>query len=387
MAETVLFVDDELNVLNAYKRALRRQFRFDTACSGREALEMLDRGNAYAVIVSDMRMPEMNGVELLSRFRKRSPDTVRIMLTGNSDQKTAVDALNEGDIFRFLNKPCSPGELASAIDGALEKHRLITAERRVLEQTVKGSLNALSEVLSLANPGAFGRASGIRKHILGVVNQLGREPEWWYEPLAMLCQLGHVILPENVLNKVARGIPLGNEEREIFGQYPEVGAELLSRIPRMEKIAESIRYQEKHYDGSGFPRDGRKGRQIPFGGRLLKAILDFDRAIDSGLNVEEAIARLRWNRKHYDPDILFALEAVTGTPDTTQAMEVDVHGLLDGMLLLQDISTMDGRLLVRKGQQVSPTIRKLVYNFRENDNIRVPIVVSQPGESSDGVAE
>ena len=382
MAENVLFVDDELNVLNAYKRALRRQFRFDTACSGREALEMLDNGKGYAVIVSDMRMPEMNGVELLSQFRKRSPDTVRIMLTGNSDQKTAVDAVNEGDIFRFLNKPCSPQALASAIDSALEKHRLITAEKRVLEQTVKGSLNALSEVLSLANPEAFGRAPGIRKHILGVVSQLGRELEWWYEPLAMLCQIGHVILPKNLLAKVARGVPLGNEEKEVFGQYPEVGAELLSRIPRMEKIVESIRYQEKAYDGGGFPRDSRKGEQIPFGGRLLKAILDFDRATDSGLSVEEAIARLRWNRKQYDPDILSALEIVTGIPETTQVMEVDVHGLLDGMLLLQDISTMDGRLLVRKGQEVSPTIRKLVYNFWENDNIRVPIVVSQATESN-----
>ncbi|WP_457674098.1 HD domain-containing phosphohydrolase [Thiolapillus sp.] len=378
MAERVLFVDDELNVLSAYKRALRRRYSFDTACSGREALEKLKGSDGYAVIVSDMRMPEMNGVELLSEFRKRSPDTVRIMLTGNSDQQTAVDAVNEGDIFRFLNKPCSPQELAAAIDGALDRYRARSAERQVLEQTVKGSLNALSEVLSLANPEAFGRAPGIRKYMLAVLAQLGRQKEWWHEPLAMLCQVGHVILPESILEKVAKGASLGSEERDVFGQYPEVGAELLSRIPRMEVVAESIRYQEKHFDGSGFPKDSRKGDQIPFGGRLLKVTLDFDRALGAGLNVEEAIARLRWNRKYYDPDILSALEAVIGMSDAAQMMEVDVHGLLDGMLLQQNISTRDGRLLVRKGQEVSPTLRKLVYNFWENDNIQVPILVSQP---------
>jgi len=378
MSEKVLFVDDELNVLNAYKRALRRQFDLHLASSGQEALEMLAEEGEYAVIVSDMRMPGMDGVELLSRFRRESPATVRIMLTGNSDQETAVAAVNEGDVFRFLNKPCSPQELAEAINGGLEQYRLQKTEKELLEKTVKGSLNAMAEVLSLLNPEAFGRTAGIRKQMCGIVTELGLEPEWWFEPLAMLCRIGWVILPENLQNKVAQGQALTEEEERLYRQYPEVGAELLSRIPRMERVAEAIRYQEKHYDGGGFPEDSRKGEAIPFGARLLKVVLDFDRALSAGLNHEEALGRLHWNRKHYDPHILEALEAVLGNGETHEVIEIDVPGLADGMLLHQDITTLDGRLLVRKGQQVSPTVRRLVYNFWENKNIRIPILVSMP---------
>jgi len=381
MSEKVLFVDDELNVLNAYKRALRRQFDLHLASSGQEALEMLAEEGEYAVIVSDMRMPGMDGVELLSRFRRESPATVRIMLTGNSDQETAVAAVNEGDVFRFLNKPCSPQELAEAINGGLEQYRLQKAEKELLEKTVKGSLNAMSEVLSLLNPEAFGRTAGIRKQMCGIVTELGLEPEWWFEPLAMLCRIGWVILPENLQNKVAQGQALTEEEERLYRQYPEVGAELLSRIPRMERVAEAIRYQEKHYDGGGFPEDSKKGEAIPFGARLLKVVLDFDRALSAGLNHEEALGRLHWNRKHYDPRILEALEAVLGNSETHEVIEIDVPGLADGMLLHQDITTLDGRLLVRKGQQVSPTVRRLVYNFWENKNIRIPILVSMPAKA------
>ncbi len=381
MSERVLFVDDELNVLNAYKRALRRQFDLHLASSGQEALERLAEEGEYAVIVSDMRMPGMDGVELLSRFRRESPATVRIMLTGNSDQETAVAAVNEGDVFRFLNKPCSPQELAAAINDGLEQYRLQKAEKELLEKTVKGSLNAMSEVLSLLNPEAFGRTAGIRKQMCGIVTELGFEPEWWFEPLAMLSRIGWVILPDNLQIKVTRGQALTEEEERLYRQYPEVGAELLSRIPRMERVAEAIRYQEKHYDGGGFPEDSRKGEAIPFGARLLKVVLDFDRALSAGLNQEEALGRLHWNRKHYDPRILEALEAVLGSSETHEVIEIDVPGLADGMLLHQDVTTLDGRLLVRKGQQVSPTVRRLVYNFWENKNIRIPILVSMPAKA------
>ncbi|HHH13002.1 MAG TPA: response regulator, partial [Thiolapillus brandeum] len=333
MSERVLFVDDELNVLNAYKRALRRQFDLHLASSGQEALERLAEEGEYAVIVSDMRMPGMDGVELLSRFRRESPATVRIMLTGNSDQETAVAAVNEGDVFRFLNKPCSPQELAAAINDGLEQYRLQKAEKELLEKTVKGSLNAMSEVLSLLNPEAFGRTAGIRKQMCGIVTELGFEPEWWFEPLAMLSRIGWVILPDNLQIKVTRGQALTEEEERLYRQYPEVGAELLSRIPRMERVAEAIRYQEKHYDGGGFPEDSRKGEAIPFGARLLKVVLDFDRALSAGLNQEEALGRLHWNRKHYDPRILEALEAVLGSSETHEVIEIDVPGLADGMLL------------------------------------------------------
>ncbi len=378
MNESVLFVDDELNVLNAYKRALRKQFKLHLAASGREALQLLADGGRYAVIVSDMRMPEMNGVELLARFRQQSPDTVRIMLTGNSDQETAVAAVNDGDVFRFLNKPCPPQELAEAINSGLERYRITVAEKELLEQTVKGSLNALSEVLSLLSPEDFGSSASTTKTMCAVVAALKMEPEWWFEPLARLSRVGWVALPEKLRTKVAQGVSLEEEELALFRKYPAVGAELLSRIPRLEALAEAIRFQEKHYDGGGFPEGGAKGEEIPFGARLLKVVQDYDRALSAGLDTTEALGRLHWNRRQYDPRILEALERVVGMPAEERVHEIDVLSLADGMVLHQDVTTVDGRLLVRKGQQVTPTVRQLVYNFWANRNVRLPILVTLP---------
>ena len=119
MSRRILLVDDEVNVLQGYQRALRKRFELDVANSGAEALEKIASGGPYAVIVSDMRMPEMNGVELLTAVKQKAPETVRMMLTGNSDQQTAIDAINKGDIFRFLNKPCSKEEFAAALSAGL----------------------------------------------------------------------------------------------------------------------------------------------------------------------------------------------------------------------------------------------------------------------------
>ena len=143
MNSRILFVDDEPNVLQAYSRTLRKQFDISTVTSGAAGLETAANDGPFAVVVSDMRMPEMDGVEFLSRMKASSPDTVRIMLTGNADQQTAIDAVNKGDIFRFLNKPCPPDNMADSLNSALEQHRLINAEKELLESTLKSSMEAL----------------------------------------------------------------------------------------------------------------------------------------------------------------------------------------------------------------------------------------------------
>ncbi len=143
----ILLVDDELSVLEGYRRGLRKQFKLDTAISGQEAIEMLRNNPPYAVIISDMRMPNMSGLELLSRARELSPDTVRIMLTGNSDQQTVVDAVNQGEVYRFLSKPCDSATLAAAILDAVERYKQSKSNRTLLQisaSKVKGLTQRLS---------------------------------------------------------------------------------------------------------------------------------------------------------------------------------------------------------------------------------------------------
>ena len=115
----ILLVDDEPNNLQAYRRILRRQFQIETAASAREALEAVRQRGPYAVVVADARMPQMTGIELLSEIRQLAPGTVRIIFTGNADQQTVVDAFTRGQVFRYLNKPCSPRALAEALQAGL----------------------------------------------------------------------------------------------------------------------------------------------------------------------------------------------------------------------------------------------------------------------------
>ena len=166
MPEKILCVDDEPNILNAYKRALRGTFLIETAAGGAEGLAILKGPDPFAVVVSDMRMPGMDGVEFLREVKQIVPDTVRIMLTGNSDQQTAIDAVNRGSIFRFLTKPCSPEDLSQAIDAAIQQYRLVMAEKELPEKTLTGCVKTLTDILSLVNPTAFSRAGRPRRSAL-----------------------------------------------------------------------------------------------------------------------------------------------------------------------------------------------------------------------------
>jgi len=172
MNRKVLCVDDDANILEAYQRNLRKQFSIDTAPGGEPALALMDSRGPYAVVVADMQMPGMNGVEFLIQSQRTAPDTARIMLTGNADQKTAVEAVNKGHIYQFLNKPCPPAMLALALENGIRQHSLITAERELLENTLNGSIKMLTEVLASTDPQSFGRGELLRNSMRAFAQSL-----------------------------------------------------------------------------------------------------------------------------------------------------------------------------------------------------------------------
>ena len=135
MNAKLLFVDDDESLLASYKRQLRKQFQIETAVGGREALELIEQNGPYAVIVSDYRMPFMDGIEFLARVREIAPDTVRIMLTGSGDMQAAIQAVNEGNIFRFLTKPCSIDVQGESLNTGIEQYQQITRERDYNKKT------------------------------------------------------------------------------------------------------------------------------------------------------------------------------------------------------------------------------------------------------------
>ncbi|MDH3589774.1 MAG: response regulator [Gammaproteobacteria bacterium] len=365
----VLFVDDERPVLDACRRALRKKINIDTALGPAEALEQISDSNDYAVIVSDMRMPEMNGVQLLAEVKRRSPDTVRMMLTGNSDQQTAIDAVNEGDIFRFLNKPCPPEKLWGSVEAALEQHRLVIAERDLLENTLQGAIQVLADVLALVNPGAFGRTTRIRTQVSEIAKQLGLPDLWQFETMATLSQVGCVTVPDAVLQKAIAGERLSESEQQLYDLHPGIAGDLLSRIPRLDEVAEAIRQQNVDFDSATV---------VPIGSRILKAVLDFERIESSGVSTAEALDQLKLRSNIYDPDVLKAFEAVLGTESELEAREIDVSQLVDGMVLAVDVNSLQGALVLCKGQQTTDSVRARLINFARNGVIDQKVMVWLP---------
>ena len=278
----VLCVDDDANMLASYQRSLRKQFNIDTAQGGEAALAIMAVGGPYAVILSDMSMPGMNGIQFLSRAREASPHSVRMMLTGNADLATAMDALNCGSIFRFMLKPCLPENLALSLLAGIEQYKLVHAERELLEKTLQGSVRMLMEILAVVNPEVFGRAQTLRTHMRTLAEALALPGIWKLELAALLSQIGMVTLPTTVLRKIQTRQTLTDAEAVLVQRVPEIGHNLIVKIPRLEPVAEAVRYARKRFDGSGTPDDDLAGEEIPVGARLLRVLTDLAEIQASG---------------------------------------------------------------------------------------------------------
>jgi response regulator RpfG family c-di-GMP phosphodiesterase len=378
MTPKVLFVDDDPNILAAYQRQLRKQYEIDTALAGDRGLEAVAKTGPYGVIVSDLKMPGMNGIQFLSRVREMAPDSVRIMLTGFAEVQTAIDAVNEGNIFRFLTKPCPPEVLSRALDMGLEQYRLITAERELLEQTLKGSIKVLTQILSLLNPEAFGRASRLSRYAREIGLVMKFPGLWQLETAAMLSQIGFIMLPEEALKKIYHGQQLTPEETQLLDMHPFIASDLLKNIPRLEEIAKIIAYQEKHFDGTGLPVDEVHREDIPLGARILKVALDFDTLQTAGDSKSRAIAQLQQRPGWYDPKVLTALEAVIWIEGKYQVKVIPLEELQDSMILDDDVWTKTGTLLLAKGQEVNQLIRRRLHDFAQNVGIKEPLQVLIP---------
>jgi len=379
MTERILCVDDDPNILQGFQRALRRQFHIDIALGGEQALQAVISDGPYAVVVSDMRMPGMNGVELLKRIREHSQDTVRIMLTGNADQHTALEAVNEGHIFRFMTKPCPPETFAKALTAGLAQYRLIRAERDLLSKTFGACVKVLTDVLSAVNPAAFGKAARVRQLVRQLCKQLDLN-DWQIEVAAMLSQVGCVGIPAEVLAKAYEGKKLTVHEQNLFDAYPRASHQLIANIPRLDVVADIIAYQQQHYDGGGFPGDGKQGDQLPFGSRVLKVAFDYDTLVSTGMIKELVMAEMNDRPGRYDPAILIALSKVLEITNLQVVRQMGISELVDGVTLADDIRTANGTLLCAKGQEITRATRFRLRNYLPNSGIQSVIRVFMPLE-------
>jgi response regulator RpfG family c-di-GMP phosphodiesterase len=363
MDEKILIVDDEPNVLEGLQRVLRKEFNVVAAIGGEEGLTAVAEQGPFAVIVSDMRMPGMDGTQFLRTVLERTPDSVRLALTGNADIQTAIDAVNEGAIFRFLSKPCTEQVLKGVLRAAIAQHRLILAERDLLEKTLHGSVKVLTEILALVNPAAFSRASRIHQTMLGIVRQLKLPDAWSYEIAAMLSQIGCVALDAETVEAIYGGVELPAVEQERFRMHPSIAFEFLKKIPRLETVSLMIAAQQNPAEYK-FPQgDPLEMVAAKLGAEILSVAIDFDQILMTRIGWSETIGRLKKDKNKYNTKVLEALESVPVQATPFVCEEMHIRQITVGMILDEDLRAPNGTLLVARDQAISYALLARIRNF------------------------
>ncbi|EDY81035.1 response regulator receiver domain protein [Verrucomicrobiia bacterium DG1235] len=384
----VLFVDDNKSVLAAFRRNMRKRFDMVTAESANEALELMSKEGPFGIIVSDMKMPGMNGVEFLEKSIEISPESVRIMLTGNADQETATEAVNRGHVYRFLNKPCSVEDLISALKDASDHYDLMQVEHNRLEETVAGCVKVLTDVLGLVAPFALGRGQRLKASLTPFMEVLKMKSTWQHEVAALLSSIGYTSLPVDLITKLEMGEELTGHEATVVRQVPIIGYELVAAVPKLEKIARVIKYQRKNFDGTGFPKDEVKGQSIPLGSRLLRVFEDRMELEREGTGGRAAFEVMVDRRGYYDPQILelcfkyYPDYLSTSISKEKPVQTLDLQSLKPGMVIVSDVYTVNDVLLVEAGNWLTAATIQRIRNYAALDQVSGPFYVQTDEEDS-----
>jgi response regulator RpfG family c-di-GMP phosphodiesterase len=361
----ILLVDDEPLVLEALRRQHGQRFTLVSAVGAAAALARIEAGEDFAVVVSDYQMPSMDGLEFLERVCALAPKAVRVMLTGQADVRIATEAVNRVAIFRFLTKPCDNADFARTLTDALEHHRVVAAEQRLLEETLSGCVRVLCEVLSLAVPDAFGRASRVRELAHSAAVALCPNDVWAVDTAATLFQIGMIAVPPDLLERGNSGSPLEQGERDVLDRVPDTGANLLQGVPRLEPVAEIIRLQCARFDATN----------VPIGARILAAAIALDKRLERGEAREAALAALRADPGRFDPLALDHLKSAALARVDARRQVLRVHQLIAGMVVDQDIVSSVGAVIVPRGHVLSPATIARLRNYVDLGTVREPIRV------------
>ena len=372
MSDRVLFVDDEPNVLEAMQRGLRKQVDMQTAPGGAEGLRLLRDSGPFGLVISDMRMPLMNGAQFLASVREQFPDTVRMILSGQADMPATIAAVNEGHIYRFLSKPCPTDQLLAAVTDGLRQHHLMTAEKVLLEQTLSGAVRMLIEMLGMVSPAASNRASRLQAYTLTLSSALGLTEHWQCALAAHVSQIGCVALPQGLVAKIEAHQALTEDEQRLYDSHPVVAGKLLAAIPRLEDVAAIVTGQFDTIDIKGLPGDLRQWGVRSIGRLLLKTSLDFDRLAMQGMGRDAAVDTLRAPRYALPGCVLQALATLPSTRHTQVPRQVRVRDLLPGMILDEDLVSPRGIRLVPSGHVVTRSLIVRLSSFADGIGVSEP---------------
>ena len=392
----VLIVDDEGDILRSLRRLLRKQFEITTTTLPDEALQHLAEGE-YAIVLSDQRMPTMEGTALMAKAREVSPDTVRIILTGYADINAAMDAINRGHVYRFLQKPWNDADLLATLCQAadhfvlaqenkrlrgltkaqneklktfnrsmqakvVERTRQVTQLNEELSNTLRETMQVLARLAEIHSPVLGNHAQRVARLSIEVGKQMGLSNEELYqlEVAATLHDIGKIGMTPDLLRK--HYSVLSGKERAILVTHAVTGAALVRMIPNLEEAALFIRHHHERFEGKGFP-DRLFGRRIPLGARIIAAVNVYDNALNNRIAFNHATPTKA--RKYVqdcapqelDPEVVAVLIAILGEEEHEPKqeeidIEVDVKDLQPGMVLSKNLHNAQGTLVLPRETKI-----------------------------------
>ena len=371
MNKSVLMVDDEQRVLDGLRRILHGRFELTTASSGAEALLLMGAAVSadapFAVLVSDMKMPGMDGAELLTEASTVSPDTVQLILSGQADLTSTVAAVNDANLFRFLTKPCDPDVLARALVDALRQHQLVTTERDLIDRTLNGAIEVLTELMSSSSPAAFARTARIRAVTVALADLVTPADVWELRLAAMLSQIGVVAVPSEIVEKLAAGDPVSDAEAQLYAGHPRLAQEMLRRIPRLERIADWVGDQATDLDEARPPAALRPvdSPETGYSGQaVFSTVMAFLAGTDRGRGAGD-IRKILLAVGYPAPLVDAVAKSYAGIQIGRIPQLVRAVDLIPGMVLNQNVVTTGGLTLLRSGE---PVTRSLVIRLRHFAN-------------------
>ncbi len=427
MEHTLLFVDDEQNVLNSLERLFEDEdYEIITASGGNEALQKLD-SKKVSLVVSDYRMPVMNGVEFLQQVKAKAPETIRIMLTGFADMEATIDSINKSGVHRYVTKPWNDEELKTIVRDSLMHYELMEENKRLNEliskqnqelkdlnenlerkveeraQEIQQKNKKLEElytrldksfvetariilnVLELKEPDLGHHSKRVAALATLIAKELNMSPDEIgdVEIAGILHDIGKIGMPPHIFSKDEG--TLAPNEIKILRQHPVLGGICLSSIERLKRVSEMVVSHHEQYAGGGYPYK-KKAEDIPLGGRILAVANELDNLITGNIGerrpiaIKEALEDIKSKTiSHYDPAVVKGLERceenITIRKWVDLQKKIPLQALKEGMIIAKDVYSQSGVLLIAKDSVVNSAMIGRIKEYAEIDPLREEISI------------
>ncbi len=379
MNSRILLVDLQSGSLAARATGLGTDREVVIFTNPDEAIALLRQSPPFTVVLCASHAPDNDGIAFLAAAFEHAPKTVRILLASREDTDLVFEAINRDHIFAFLANDCSAESFLNILESAEKQYATNMIEAELLEKTLSGSLQLLTEVLAMAAPKQFSRSQQLREYMQHLAAEMKVASMWELETAAMLAPLGYVTLPPALLKKLNAAEDLTSDEQQIVVRLPGTTSKLISHLPRLEGVAEMIRYQNKDYNGKGFPNDGVLGDKIPLGGRILKVLNDLLDLEAKKKFKPTALAMMRENFSAYDLTVLDAAHVCfvtrAHTPDMDGIKELSAADIKVGQLLMDNVNSKDGLVLLPAASRISKLGLERLRNFAELGVLKEPLYV------------